>query len=69
MRDALRKLEFRCLRKAYAPGQSAAERMREAARAAAAVNTADIARSAPKPDQIRQLVHQARLTAIRGALR
>jgi tRNA nucleotidyltransferase (CCA-adding enzyme) len=37
-----------------------AERMREAARAAAAVNTADIARSAPKPDQIRQLVHQAR---------
>ena len=30
MRDALRKLEFRCLRKAYAPGQSAAERMREA---------------------------------------
>lgn len=46
-----------------------AERMREAARAAAAVNTADIARSAPKPDQIRQLVHQARLAAIRGALR
>jgi tRNA nucleotidyltransferase (CCA-adding enzyme) len=46
-----------------------AERMREAARAAAAVNTADIARSAPKPDQIRQLVHQARSTAIRSALR
>ncbi len=46
-----------------------AERMREAARAAAAVNTADIARSAPKPDEIRQLVHLARLAAIRGALR
>jgi len=46
-----------------------AERMREAAGAAAAVNTGDIARSAPKSDQIRQLVHQARLAAIRGALR
>jgi tRNA nucleotidyltransferase (CCA-adding enzyme) len=46
-----------------------AERMREAARAAAAVNTAAIARSAPKPDEIRQLVHLARLAAIRGALR
>jgi len=46
-----------------------AERMREATRAAATVNTADIARAAPKADQIRQLVHQARLAAIRGALR
>jgi tRNA nucleotidyltransferase (CCA-adding enzyme) len=46
-----------------------ADRMREAAAAAASVNTADLARSAPKADQIRQLVHQARLGAIRSALR
>jgi tRNA nucleotidyltransferase (CCA-adding enzyme) len=46
-----------------------AERMREAARAAASVDAGAIARGAPKPDQIRARVHQARLAAIRSALR
>jgi len=46
-----------------------AERMREAMRAAAAVDAGAIARSTPKADQIRSRVHEARLAAIRAALR
>lgn len=46
-----------------------AERMRHAARAASAVDAGAIARGAAKPEQIKSLVHQARLAAIRAALR
>jgi tRNA nucleotidyltransferase (CCA-adding enzyme) len=46
-----------------------ADRMRTAARAGAAVDAAGIARGAARTDQIRALVHQARLAAIRAALR
>jgi tRNA nucleotidyltransferase (CCA-adding enzyme) len=46
-----------------------AARMRMAAQAAAGVDAGAIARGASKPDQIRALVHQARLAAIRAASR
>ena len=46
-----------------------AERMRSAARAAAAVDAGEIARSTPQTAQIRARVHEARLLAIRHALR
>lgn len=46
-----------------------AERMRQAMRAAAAVDAGAIARSTPKTDQIRSQIHQVRLAAIRAALR
>jgi tRNA nucleotidyltransferase (CCA-adding enzyme) len=45
------------------------ERMRAAARAASAVDAGAIARGAPDPSQIKARVHDARLEAIRTALR
>jgi tRNA nucleotidyltransferase (CCA-adding enzyme) len=45
------------------------ERMRTAARAAAAVDAGAVARQAKDPAQIRDRVHEARLQAIRAALR
>ncbi len=46
-----------------------AHRMRSAARAAAAVDAGEIARSTPQTSQIRARVHEARLLAIRHVLR
>ena len=46
-----------------------AERMRAAARAAGSVDAGTIARATPDPKHIRERVHEARLDAIRNALR